>query len=338
MRYDIGLNKTINIHKKNISTILSVTRRSNLTLRLALVDYYNTDIDTTNQKISLRITRSDGVTIEQVTDIEKNRNVLIIKLKNEAIEIIGECKCQINLLDSEGQMTTTEFIIEVTENNVTDEMIQSSDCFESLELMIVEFEKITTQINNDENIRKANERNRASAETTRNDNEVIRKSNETDRIDEENTRKTQENSRQCAEVTRIETFNTNEENRGITFTANESARQDSFTANEDNRIDTFAVNEEGRVAIFNLNEAVREKRCDSNIQHMLDDYNNLKFQILDENAILQLQMQIEELYRKIEVIENGGCGHNKTVITENGLITMTEDNKKIKTGGILNVL
>lgn len=323
MRYDLKLNRKINIHKLNMSTILQVSRRSDLTLRLALVDYYNMDVDTTNQEISLRITREDDVTIEQVTDIEKNRNVLIIKLKNSAIEVEGKCRCQLNLRDEDGQMTSAVFFIEVTENNVTDEMVQGSDCFESLELMIVEFEKLTTQINKDENVRKANEVERKASELNRSNAENIRKTNETNRVNAENQRVSQEEARELTESQRVNTFTKNEQDRQNTFDTNEIEREKGET---------------NRVEAFNLNEATREKRCDDNIQHMLDDYNNLKFQILDENIILQLQMQIEELYRKIEVIENGGCGHNKTVLTESGLITTSEDNKKITTGGILNVL
>ena len=269
---DIRSNKKINIHKNNPASIGRFKQRSNATLILDLYDEFSNYVDLSNQEISIRVKRPDGVTFEQIDNITKNSNILTIKLKNEVLEIEGKCRVELNLKDSEGQMNTADFFFEVGESVLNDDIVFSSDSYESLEKALVVFRtesnSLMKKLDDNEKIRLSNESTRKSQETGRVNAENSRISKENERVSQENTRKSQEearksneNTRQDQERIRQESENTrkSQETNRVNKENERKTNEDTRKSNESDRQSRFTkLESDGRRLIAEMNTAIDE--------------------------------------------------------------------------------
>lgn len=267
---DIRSNKKINIHKNNPASIGRFKQRSNSTLILDLYDEFSNYVDLSNQEISVRVERPDGITFEQIDNITKNSNVLTVKLKNEVLEVEGKCRVELNLKDSEGQMNTADFFFEVGESVLNDDIVLSSDSYESLEKALVVFRtesnSLMKKLDDNEKVRISNENTRKSQETNRVDAENTRNSKENERISQENTRKSQEEDRKTNENTRKSQENTRQENENIRKSQETSrvnkenerkTNEDARKASESDRQTRFSkLENDGKKLIAEMNTAI----------------------------------------------------------------------------------
>ena len=267
---DVRSNKKINIHKNNPALIGRFKQRSNATLILDLYDEFSNYVDLSNQEISIRVERPDGVTFEQVDNIAKNSNILTIELKNEILEVEGECRVELNLKDSEGQMNTADFFFEVGESVLNDHIVFSSDSYESLEKALVVFRTesnaLMKKLDDNERIRISNENTRKSQETERVNAENSRISKENERVSQENTRKSQEetrksneNTRQNQERMRQESENTrkSQETNRVNKENERKNNEDTRKTNESDRQTRFTkLESDGRKLIAEMNAAI----------------------------------------------------------------------------------
>lgn len=132
--------------------------------------------DLTNQNIKLFAKKTDKTKVEQTEGINITNSTngeLTIDLKNSALQAVGFVYFELELKDSEGTISTANFIIRVDEKLGSNEAIESTNEFDTFKKIELEEEK-----------RQEAERLREIAETER--NEAI----ETIKLDvDENTKK-----------------------------------------------------------------------------------------------------------------------------------------------------
>lgn len=156
---NIDRENNIDVNAINYSPIATFKQGDNATLELTLFKN-GQEFDITGQTITLGAYRPNNTVIEQIDGFTINRNVLIIKLKNSVLAIHGIVEIELNLEDSEGEMTTSSFFIKVNKKVLGEDNLAASDEFNSLKQLKIDLQ------------------NAKRDETTRIENEKIRVNNE----------------------------------------------------------------------------------------------------------------------------------------------------------------
>lgn len=195
------------------------------------------------------------------------------------------------------------------------------------------------------NAHKEAEALRVQTETNRVNEEAKRRTTEQARVSAENTRVNNENTREASEVTRQ-----NNENQRVEAETQRQNRYNSFIAdaetnasNFENYTNTAKVKEEERISNENARKANEVTRIESEKQRVnaenlrkekiieiQSDYDSLKKIIIDENASVNLQNQINQTNSQLE------HKANKTHVWS--MANMGQDIKESMTGGSVAVV
>lgn len=138
MRNINNSNNRINVDSRNYSTIARFRQEDDATLVLNLFKD-GTEFDVSNQNITLRALRADGQSVNQTDNITKNKNIVTINLRRNILDVIGRCSIQLNISDSSGQFTTSEFPIEIERNNLGSDALKGSDNVQALHQILIDF-------------------------------------------------------------------------------------------------------------------------------------------------------------------------------------------------------
>ena len=133
-------------------------------------------IELTGCTVSAEILKADGKTVIQKGQIVDEANgVVAIGLTEQCLSSIGEASCEIVVQHDRQILYSPKISYIVVDNLFDTEMIQSTDEFPILNILIAEVQKVQSDLSVLETVITANE-------NTRNSNEEERKSNEEERI------------------------------------------------------------------------------------------------------------------------------------------------------------
>lgn len=166
-------NKKIDIIKTN-STPLATFKQGDKGVLILELFRNGALFDIIGQTVTLGAYRANKTIVEQIDGFNINNNVLTINFKNSVFAVPGLVELEIELTDTEGEMTTSSFYIKVNKKVLGDNNLAASDEFNSLKQIKVDLTELNTRINRDENIRVSNENTRVENEKVRRDNEVTR--------------------------------------------------------------------------------------------------------------------------------------------------------------------
>lgn len=136
------IKKEINSESNNILPLGKIKQENNIILELELIKD-GKPLMLSNQEILVGGRTSKGKILEQKDGISKSNNKLTVNLKNEFVLDEGILEIDINLKDSDGQMTTSSFFLEVISKTLNKEAIEATDYITSLDLIINNFKTIT---------------------------------------------------------------------------------------------------------------------------------------------------------------------------------------------------
>ncbi len=165
---DIQPTKIIDVSKDNITPIATFKEGNTGVLILELFKD-GKEFDITGQTVTLGANRPNKTIVEQIDGFIKNKNLLTINLKNNVISIPGIVGLELNLEDSEGEMTTSNFYIKVNKKILGEDNINASDEISSLKQLKIDLTALNEKASREENTRVENEKLRKSAETERQD-------------------------------------------------------------------------------------------------------------------------------------------------------------------------
>lgn len=133
-------------------------------------------IELTGCTVSAEILKADGKTVIQKGQIvDESNGVVAIGLTEQCLSSIGEASCEIVVQHDRQILYSPKISYIVVDNLFDTEMIQSTDEFPILNILIAEVQKVQSDLSVLETVITANE-------NTRNSNEEERKSNEEERI------------------------------------------------------------------------------------------------------------------------------------------------------------
>lgn len=159
---NIDRENNIDVNANNYSPIATFKQGDNATLELTLFKN-GQEFDITGQTVTLGAYRPNNTVVEQIDGFTINRNLLTIKLKNSILAIHGIVEIELNLEDSEGEMTTSNFFIKVNKKILGEDNLAASDEFNSLKQLKIDLQNAKEN----EDIRIKNEKDRVAAEITR---------------------------------------------------------------------------------------------------------------------------------------------------------------------------
>ncbi|MFN1842464.1 BppU family phage baseplate upper protein [Clostridioides difficile] len=246
-------------------------------------------INLSNYDVIASIWKSTGNKVNTPCDIVNAENGEIeVPLTREALKNAGVNPFTISIVNGERSLESPRFYYRVEEAIVSDDDIENADEFGVLVLLISQVKEVlkdndilVTRVENLENLIEEQEEIRSAQETTREENESIRQTNEEERKTNElarqtneTTRESNEEERKTSEIARKENEDirntqetTREENESIRQTneeerkTNELARQTNETTRESNEEErkTSEIARKENEDIRNTQETTREE-------------------------------------------------------------------------------
>lgn len=163
---NIESNKRIDVIKTNTTPVATFKQEDKGVLVLELFRN-GAPFDITGQTITLGAYRPNRTVVEQIDGFNINNNILTINFKNSIFALSGLVELDLQLTDSEGEMTTSSFYIKVNKKVLGDDNLNASDEFNSLKQLKIDLTALNEKASRDENTRITNERARESAEIER---------------------------------------------------------------------------------------------------------------------------------------------------------------------------
>lgn len=165
-----------NMRKKINSKAVFNQRDIRTAMLLCELKMDNEPIELTGCTVSAEILKPDGKTVIQKGQIVDEANgVVAIGLTEQCLSSIGEASCEIVVQHDRQILYSPKISYIVVDNLFDTEIIQSTDEFPILNILIAEVQKVQSDLSVLETVITANE-------NTRNSNEEERKSNEEERI------------------------------------------------------------------------------------------------------------------------------------------------------------
>lgn len=258
--------------------------------------------DLTGQTIKLFARKSDGKMVEQSSGISitnAEQGELTIDLLNAAVQTPGYVYFELEISDSNGIISTADFVYRVIPKVGSDEAIESTNEVATLKEIEIYVAQAKVELQRFKELQ---------TEMLRT-NEIIN-SNEEGRVSAEEKRVNSENKRALAEEERGTLFTQKEEERGTLFAQKEVERDDTFAQGERERNERFeeaesdrAVAESERVIAEQVREekfAGFESKISSNTKELKaarSASTGEKFNSLDE----RIDHEVDRLNKKIDV-------------------------------------
>ena len=287
---------------------------------------------------AMLILESERVVTDVISyEVEEDK---IFSLLNDTVETTEEFTL---LTDMLSRLSTIEISEEQRMINET-ERILSEENRKIEETKRVEAEQLRKD---NYNFMTEDEERRRSEANAHKEAEALRVQAETNRVNNENTRKANETTRQTNETHRVEA-ETQRQNRYNSFIADAETNASNF----ENYTNTAKVKEEERKAneldrqvqeakrISNENTRIESEKQRVNAENLRkekiieiqSDYDSLKKIIIDENASVNLQNQINQTNSQLEQIANKG-----TTVEVLERVTKEEINRQIQDGTVANL-
>lgn len=128
----------VNIGKSNHGSLGQVKQEDDLILKLTLFDN-GLEFDATGQVVKIYAQRNNKTILEQSDNITINKNLVIINLKNSFVSLSGLVKFELELKDSSGISTTSDFFLTVNSKIGTAEALEATNEIASLEKLKNDF-------------------------------------------------------------------------------------------------------------------------------------------------------------------------------------------------------
>lgn len=138
--------KSIFVDALNFIPVATVKQLDDVVLPLKLYKN-NLPFDVTGQTLSLRIRKSNNET-EELSNSNGNTVFTIdasnvdIKLRNSIFNVPGTVFLELNIADTSGQMTTTSFVINVLKREVGDDVVQSTEQYDTFKKALKAVEEL----------------------------------------------------------------------------------------------------------------------------------------------------------------------------------------------------